>query len=59
MSPAEHYTEAERLLSIADQAEGPNVPAILQYAQVHATLAMAGNAWAAMKPVRIFPDQET
>lgn len=60
MTPAEHYLEAERLLSIADQAEGPNIVVKLQEAQVHATLATAGSAWSATRPPREFPTaQET
>lgn len=40
MTPAEHYTEAERWMKTADEQEdGQSAELALKYAQVHATLA--------------------
>lgn len=45
MTPSEHYREAERLLRLAEQqgndAYTVQIALIVQYAQVHATLATA------------------
>lgn len=42
MTPAEHYTEAERLLGMAANEGGDTKSRLIATAQVHATLATVG-----------------
>lgn len=51
MTPAEHYTEAERLIELCEQSSTTKwVAENLAAAQAHATLALAGATFLAGSP---------